>query len=54
MPLTQHQKAYRFARTIQKVKTEEEKRERAHVVVDYCVALLAEGHKKTKLPRRVK
>jgi hypothetical protein len=54
MPLTHEQKARRFAHTVKRMKTAEEKRERAHIIAQYCIAVLAEGHKKTKLPGRTK
>lgn len=49
MPLTPHQKAYRFAKTIKKVKTKAEKRERAHIICEYLMALTQSSRVKPRI-----
>lgn len=44
--MNHQQKAIRFAKTIKSKKTKAEKREAAHVVCEYCIAILADGYRK--------
>lgn len=48
MPLNYHQKALRLAKSMRR-KTKPEKREIAHALCQYCVAVLAKGHQSTKI-----
>lgn len=44
--MNHQQKALRLAKTMKNKKSKSEKKELAHLLCEYCVALLADGYRK--------